>query len=465
MSNLSIPTSYLKYLSPEERHLLAARPSKGVPAHIWDVLGYSPNPWSYAHLHTSAARFNAFATSRQVGKTTSLKYEAIDALFAPPRADDQTHVRDAHGSLTARNPNLVGIISDTYEHAELVVMPLISEIERLFGADSFSLNKNAHLLVMSKALGSHQLRWFSADNPRAGQGFTFSTVFIDEAQNVSDDFYVNMRPALGARMARVFACGTPDPVMDSTWFEGMFINGLDEDNLDYYAYSIPCTLNKWLPESDVRDALYSMTEQEFKMKYMGQWVKHEGVVFRNPEKCFTGTYESPGVGPYSIGLDLAKHVDFTVAYVIDTRRRAIVQRERFNNLDYMKVTERVRVLYDKYHARRVRMDSTGVGAPVADMLRHAGMRVHEFVFNNKSKGELVSTLAREIEHQRVIFPKEDAQLLRELRAFTRSVSKAGNVQFTAPVNANDDCVMAAGLAVMEARNTGHATTSNYAFGS
>ena len=385
-------------------------------------------------------------------------------MFAPPRDEDQTHARDAYGNITRRTPNLVGVVSDTYEHAELVVSPLVAEIEKLFGTTAFSLNKNAHILKMTEDFGSHELRWFSADNPRAGQGFTFSTLFVDEAQNVSDEFWVNTRPALGARMAQVFACGTPDPVQDSTWFEGLFINGLDDENPDYYAYSIPCTLNKWLPESDVRDALYSLTEQEFKMKYMGQWVKNEGVVFRNPETCFTGKYEEPLQGSsYSIGLDLAKHVDFTVAYVIDTKRKAIVARTRIQGIGYVEVANKVTEMYQKYHARRVRLDSTGVGAPIADMLRANNVRVVEYTFTNKSKGELVSTLAREIEHKRVSFPQEDKQLLRELRAFGRSVSKAGNVMYSAPVNSHDDCVVACALAVYEAKNTGHTSVSSYVY--
>ena len=456
---------YLDYLTPEQAHLLSIRPTKPVPSHIWSILRYEPNPWSRYHFHSSAARFNAFATSRRAGKTTSVIYEMLDAIFAAPRDDDQTHSRDANDKILRRKPNEIAVISDTLDHAELVVLPFIAVLTDLIGESAFSLNKNSKRLVLNPEFGSHQLRWFSAENPRSAQGSGFTTAFIDEAQNVSDEFWVNFRPAIGDRMGRVFATGTPDPVVDSTWFEGLFINGQDDENPDYYSYSIPCTLNKWLPEADIKDALYSLTEDEFRMKYMGEWVKSEGVVFKQPEKCFTGNYEPPSRdGAYSIGLDLAKHVDFTVAYVIDTKRKAIVQRERFNNLDYLKVTERVGDLYKKYHARRIRMDSTGVGVPVADMLRHNGMRVVDFTFTNKSKGELISTLAREIEHQRISFPEEDKQLLRELKAFARHVTKAGNVQYAAPVNSNDDCVIAAALACMEARNSGSTSISNYAFG-
>lgn len=433
-----------------------------MPAHLWQLLEYRPRPWAWYQLHTSKARFNAYATSRRAGKTTAIIHEIIDALLAPPREDDPTHLRNAFGKITKRKPNVVGVVSDKYDRTDLVIMPFITLLNELLGPDSYSLNKNSHVLIMNEDYGSHELRWFSAEDPRAGQGYGFSTVFIDEAQNVSDEFWINLRPAIGDRMGRVFATGTPDPVPTSTWFKGLFLNGQDEDNPDYYSYSIACTMNTWMPEDEIRDAMQQLSESEFKMKYLGQWVDDEGVVFRNPERCFSGGWEQPDpTSVYSIGLDLAKHVDFTVAYVIDTKRKAIVQRERFNNLDYVKVVERVKDLYTRYHARRVRMDSTGVGVPVADMLRHNGVRVIDFTFTNKSKGELVSTLAREIEHQRIVFPKEDAQLLRELRAFTRQVTKAGNVQFTAPVNSNDDCVMAAGLACLEARTTGLTSMTSY----
>lgn len=453
-------------LSPAERVRLDARPDRAFPAHIWSALDYKPNAWAICHVHSSGARFNAFATSRQCGKTTALIYDLFDALFEAPREDDQTHIRDMDGKLVKANPNYVGVISDTYEHAELSVLPFISEMQRLFGEEFFSVNLNKHVLRIPKT--GAELHWFSADNPRAAQGHTFSRVYIDEAQNVIDEFWVNLRPALGARMAKVFAFGTPDPVTESSWFEGLFLNGLQEEDPDpnYYAYSVPCTLNKWLPAEDVHEALTSLSEREFRMKYLGQWVKHEGAVFARPEDCATGTLlPGPEKGRrYSMGLDLAKSQDFTVAYVIDLQSKAVVARMRFNRLDYVKVMDEVQALYQKFHCKRIRMDTTGLGEPVADMMRKRGLHIVDYTFTNRSKEKLVSTLAREIEHKRLILPKEDTQLLRELKAFTRTISKAGNVIYSAPVNYHDDTVMALGLAVLECGSSVQARVSNYAFG-
>lgn len=435
-----------------------------MPAHIWSALDYRPNAWSVWHVHSSAARFNAFATSRQVGKTTCLIYDLFDALFAAPRDDDQTHNRDASGKVVKANPNYVGVISDTYEHAELSVLPFISEMSRCFGEGFYSVNLNKHVLRINST--GAELHWFSAENPRAAQGHTFSRVYLDESQNISDEFWVNLRPALGARMAQVFAFGTPDPVIESTWFEGLFLAGQDEDSPNHYSYSVPCTLNKWLPLEDVQEALHTMSEREFRMKYLGQWVKHDGMVFHDPEKCFTGKIiDAPEKGhTYAMGLDLAKHEDYTVAYVIDTKTKAVAQRMRVNHLDYVLVMDKVQELYKRFNVRRVRMDTTGLGQPVADMLRKRGLVVGDYTFTGKTKERLVSHLAREIEHGRLVLPKEDTQLLRELKAFTRTVTKAGNVQYSAPINAHDDCVIALGLATLEASRGGSASVSRYAFG-
>lgn len=474
-----IDKSACRFLSPAERGRLLARPDRPVPAHIWDALGYKPNEWSFFHVHTSGARWNAFATSRQAGKTKTEDIDLFDAMFEPPRDDDQTHDRDSEGNIVRVNPNNVGVFSDTYEHAELVVMPFIEDLTRLLGESAFDLNLNKHQLVMKKTKA--ELHWFSAENPRAGQGHTFSRGYFEESQNVSDDFWVNVRPAFGARMARIFAFGTPDPVIESTWFEGLYLRGQDEEDLDAYSYSIPCYVNKWLPTEDIRDAMNTLSEREFRMKYLGQFVRHEGAVFQHPETCFTGSLKATISFPngqatvnvlkpldkgahYSMGLDLAKSQDFTVAYVIDTRTKEIVGRLRINRLDYVKVADGVEALAKHFHTRRIRMDTTGLGEPVADMLRKRGLTIGEYVFTNKSKERLVSTLVREIEHKRLVLPAEDTQLLRELKAFARVVSKAGNVIYSAPANAHDDTVMALGLATLEAQTGRVARVSKYAFG-
>jgi hypothetical protein len=357
------------------------------------------------------------------------------------------------------------VISDTLDHVNLVILPFVSILTRLFGPDFFTLNKNEKRLTITET--GAQLRWFTAENPQSPQGSTFTRVYIDESQNVADELFFNLRPALGARMAKVFAFGTPDPLQDSTWFEGMFLKGQDENESEYYSYSIPCWLNRWLPAQDIADAASGgITEAEFRMKYLGQWVHREGTMFANAKDCFTGQYEDwKAGGDYIIGLDLARAEDFTVAYVFETKQRKLVAQYRINHLPYGDVSDRVAQIYSDYHARFIRFDNTGVGDAVYEMLQARGLALRPFVFGLKSKERLVSVLAREIERKRIILPKEDKGLLRELTAFKRNVTKAGNVTYSAPVNFNDDRVMALGLCTLDLSKGGTVSVSKYAFGS
>jgi len=137
---------------------------------------------------------------------------------------------------------------------------------------------------------------------------------------------------------------------------------------------------------------------------------------------------------------------------------SIVARDRFNGLDYTLLGPRIAYLYKKYNCQTIHLDGTGIGEPVADILRNEGCAVTSFKFTNQSKATLVSTLAAEIEHKRVHFPKDDEILKKELELFEGVVLAGGAVKYGHPVGYHDDSVMAAGLAVMKAKKRNRAAS-------
>lgn len=469
-------------LDDEGRARLAARPRRGVPGTLWEKFGYAPNDWAYCHLHTSGARYNTLTTCRQCGKTEALALEIAEGVFAPAKRGDKKAVWNdctdpvdgqcSHpetdgtfrhdGRLLVAEPNYVGLVSFDFSHAGKPVFRFIQRFHETFGANAYTLNKNEHTFVVKDTLA--KLEWFSAEAPLSVQGNTFTVLLWDEAQNIPDEMWNNARPALDVRMARIVVAGTPDPLPTCTWFKGLFLKGQDPDATDYYSYTLACWDNQWCDVDTIIDARSTMTEAEFRKKYLGQWVDDGGMVFRNVDANFTGslewTEENAPKGPYVIGLDLAKHDDYTVAYVVERKTQRVVDRYRINRLDYTEVEDRVEELSHKWHAQGIMIDATREVA-VADGLRKRNLIVWEFVFSEKSKAQLVTRLARELEHGRCILPTEDKQLQRELKAYMRVISKAGNVQYTAPVNYNDDCVMALGLALLKAKSLGAGVSQSY----
>lgn len=449
-------------LTEEQSVALSRRAEKATPADAWELMRYRPNWWSYYCTHTSGARFNTFTTARQIGKTETLSMEIHDAMTAPPRPDDKKNEWAEDGTLIHREPNYVGVVSFDFEHAEMPVFKYLIRIADAFGEDYYSLNKSKHTITL-KSTGA-VLKWLSSENPLSGQGHTFTTLFFDESQNVPDEMWQNIRPALDVRNARVFAFGTPDPIPACTWFKGLFLRGEDELAEDYYSFNVPCTHNEWMDLETILDARETLTDSEFRKKYLGQWVDDEGSVFRNIDANFyeggwTAKYDKEQ--SYVMGLDLAQAEDYTVAYVVTVGTQEVVAEYRINRLDYVLVEDAIEDLYHKWHCRGIHMDSTGVGAGIEPHLRKRDLVIWPFIFTNKTKEKLVSTLARELEHERVKIPKAAKQLYKELKAFTRTITKAGNVVFSHPVNFNDDTVMALGLALLKTRNGGKVRVSSY----
>jgi hypothetical protein len=79
---------------------------------------------------------------------------------------------------------------------------------------------------------------------------------------------------------------------------------------------------------------------------------------------------------YIIGLDLGQSQDFTAISIIEKLPDAIyhVRRlERTRGTSYPDIVTRVKEILDKLPGATLVLDSTGVGQPVADMFRKAGL--------------------------------------------------------------------------------------------
>jgi len=131
-------------------------------------------------------------------------------------------------------------------------------------------------------------------------------------------------------------------------------------------------------------------------------------------------------------------------YVVDSKTRHVVAWDRFNQVDYTLQVMRLANLAKKYKAS-VLMDSTGVGDPILEQVRQAGINAEGYQFTNTSKQQLVEHLAVQLEQQRITFP-HIPELIHELELYQYEMTRAGNVRYSAPQGYHDDCVMALGLA-------------------
>ena len=180
----------------------------------------------------------------------------------------------------------------------------------------------------------------------------------------------------------------------------------------------------------------------------------ENKVFRNIMNCIAGENEAPQPQfQYTMGVDLAKTVDFTVLTVLNRQTKHVAYWERFNSVSWNLQKERIKAIAQKYNNALVVPDSTGVGDPIVEDLQRAGVGVYYpkpdvpgIKFNNINKENMIEKLQVALEQRMITFPKHEA-LIQELEDFECEVLPSKRLRYGAPGGKHDDCVISLALAL------------------
>lgn len=176
-------------------------------------------------------------------------------------------------------------------------------------------------------------------------------------------------------------------------------------------------------------------------------------LFRNLDEVFRGLeLIAPAPGrTYSMGLDLARKADWTVATVIDDLGN-VVACDRFTEISWTVQYERAAALYRRFQCQRAHVDASGIGDVVIEELRRRGMNVEAFIFTKQSKKELIEGLVVSCDQCAITIPGSPRfEVFRqELESF-EYVLDGGDVRYGAPAGTHDDCVISLALAVFYLR--------------
>jgi phage FluMu gp28-like protein len=190
-----------------------------------------------------------------------------------------------------------------------------------------------------------------------------------------------------------------------------------------------------------------LPDRVFRQEILAEFIENEGTVFRGVFEVVEAQHCQPELPirgkRYVMGCDLARVQDFTVVAVLDESGRQ-VHHERFNQISWERQTATIDRIARSYDAR-VYLDSTGVGDPIYERLRKAGLDIVPYGFTNASKEALIDNLAMKIEAKQVTLMDIPAQT-NELLAYQYELTPSRNVRMNAPQGMHDDCVIALALA-------------------
>src|SRR6185436_14530915 len=105
-------------------------------------------------------------------------------------------------------------------------------------------------------------------------------------------------------------------------------------------------------------------------------------------------------------LDLAKVEDYTVLVVMNAEREVVFV-DRFHRIDWELQVGRIKTATDRFNRALTYVDSTGVGEPIYEHLRRAGVCAQAYPFTQRSKAALVDQIAILLEQKRIVLPRAD----------------------------------------------------------
>ena len=379
---------------------------------------YTPHP-SQLKFHTSPARFRILACGRRWGKTISGANEFLKCMFQRPN--------EAVGFAVA--PTFWHTQKQWKEFFRYCPLELITDVHR--GERKVDL------------MGKREVWFRSCDNPDSLRSEGIDVLWMDEYGQIKEDAWtMALRPALMDKKGIGIFTGTPK---GRKWGFQLWTRGQDAAQTDYKSWAYPSWDNPIIDPKEIEDFARDMPERAYKQEILAEFIDDVGAVFRNIDSCIKGSYEEPDkFKAYYMGVDLAKHHDFTVLCVLDQEGH-VCAFERFNQLDWVFQQRRIVNLATKYHAR-VLIDSTGLGDPVFDNLKRKGLKINGYKFTNASKADLIENLSIQFDNRDISFPDEPV-LVNELKMFGYTTSPGGTVHYGAPSNYFDDCVIGLALAV------------------
>lgn len=287
-------------------------------------------------------------------------------------------------------------------------------------------------------------------------GTGLKSLVMDECGIINEDAWTeSLRPALMDYKGKGLFIGTPK---GRNWYYELYIKGQHPDFPDWQSFHFTSHDNPYLDDNELK-GIEDLPEAILQQEIYAEFIEDSTTVFHGLDKVIQGTQEASQLNEtYTVGVDLAKKVDYTVITVMRNRDRHVVYQKRFKDLTWqLQKSEIIRVVRD-YNNASVWIDSTGVGDPIYEDLSYCGITITGYRFTNQSKVQLIQKLIVDIENINIGIPLSFDVLLDEMRLFIFTMTKLGLLQYSAPSNKHDDTVISLALANYGCPNIEAATT-------
>lgn len=357
-----------------------------------------------------------FLCSRQIGKSLTLAYIAVEKAWT--------------------NPNSKIVLISSGERAALEILDKVKRIAKIF-QNCFSdtvANFTSEILTMEVRIsnGSRIITLPSGD-PEKVRGYSPLLTVCDEFSTLEhqDAFYRAIFPSITSPFGppkSLIISGTPIGRSNTFW-------RLWEEQNDYKKYS----LNIYEAKSqglnvDIDTLKKNMIDEEsFAQEFLCQPLDSNVALF-SYELLNSVTYtELPKVVARYMGIDIGRTHDKTAITILAEcadGKRYVEKVIALSNLEFKQQFEQINTLIKTFKPRKVSIDRTGIGMQLAeDLARVHGALIDGLAFTAQSKLEIFNNLKKAFSQSDCLMP-DDTDLIKDLNKIKRVVTQNG-ISYTA----------------------------------
>lgn len=294
----------------------------------------------------------------------------------------------------------------------------------------------------------------SADNSGSLRGEGVHAMVIDEAALLSRASYESCWTTLTRTMGKLRIVSTPK---GRNFFFEEFLKGESSDYAEYKSFRLPTHLNPYVSREALDAFKRNLPADVYRQEILAEFLDGSAGSFRKIGKSQRATWlNKPNRNAqYVMGVDWARHHDYTIFMIGDVDTKEVVHLERWNDVDWNLQIDRCIRMAKYWNNAQIVMDSTGVGDVPHDQIRSVYPHSEGYaISNNAAKVPLIQELQLAFEREEISIPdpatEDNGVLLSrilqgELERYGYSLSSMGKFIFSAPQGYFDDCVIALAL--------------------
>lgn len=317
-------------------------------------------------------------------------------------------------------------------------------------------NAANHIITFNN---SSHIYFKSAEQRDNLRGYTVTGILcIDEAAYISDSVISDIMPWVDANQAPVIFTSTP--VGRQGLFYNFFIEGLNDNNVKYFAYDwSKYDTSQLLTEERKEFYKRTLPKQKYVTDILGEFLDGESSVFGEFADILTNNFNRNNTTIY-FGIDWGSGVggDETVISILNSERQ-MIGLVHFNDKDETQTIQTIIELAKKYRPIKITVETNSIGRVFFGLLdkaikeNHISTQLKGFNTSNETKEKIINELQVAIQNKSVTL-LDDANLQVELSMYEMKLSPSGKRTYNARNGYHDDMIIATAIC-LNSINTGN----------